>query len=542
MPSQALRTAEVGAVLPDIWEGRQPGHFGWLTWTGHPSVPTLVQSLTPPGNSAAYLNPHHPADHVISPGDWVLGKPGVANSKNVREALDRLKRIDIVAPVWDRVREQEEQEDDEKDHDGEKEEWHERERSGKGSDKHDQDREEEDAGERIAYRVCAFARVRLLSYQLAGQNRIRARFLGYVLCAGANQAPEAVAQWVTTSEDQPLALTLTGNDSEGAGLSFAVVNGPSHGSLSGTVPNVVYTPEANYNGPDSFTFKVNDGQLDSVPASVTITVAPVNDPPVANGQAVVTDEDRPVGITLSGADAEGSALAFTILAGPDHGSLSGPAPSLVYTPEANYNGPDSFTFKVNDGSLDSAPASVTITVAPVNDPPVANGQVVVADEDGAVGVTLSGTDVEGNTLAFAILAGPSHGSLSGTAPNLTYTPTPNFNGADAFTFKVHDGQADSATATISISVTPVNDAPVAQAQTQSTLEDTPLDLTLTGTDVEGDTLTYAIVSSPAHGSWSGTGPNVTYTPAPDYNGGDSFTSPSERWGDGFGNRYHQHHR
>ncbi len=551
LPSQALRHAEAGAVLPDIWEGQQPGDFGWLTWTGQPGVPTLVQSLTPPGNSASYINPNNPADHVISPGDWVIGKPGVANSKSVREALDRLKKIDLVVPVWDRVREQSDPEE-EKDHPGKKDEWEEGNGSendrferdsdqrsdkderedGEGSDKGSgkgsgtperDEQEEEEIEKRKAYHVCAFARVRLLSYQLAGQNRIRARFLGYVVCEGANTAPEALAQSVTTSEDQPATLTLTGSDAEGDELSFAVVNGPSHGTLSGTAPSLVYTPAANYSGPDSFTFQVNDGQLDSAPASVTITVAPVNDAPVANGQAVATDEDEAVGITLSGMDVEGSALAFTILAGPSHGSLSGTAPDLVYTPETNYGGPDSFTFKVNDGQLDSAPASVTITVAPMNDAPVATGQAVATDEDEAVGITLSGTDVEGSALAFMILAGPSHGSLSGTAPDLVYTPEANYNGPDSFTFQVNDGQLDSASASVTITVAPVNDAPVATGQAVVTDEDGAVGITLSGMDVEGSALAFTILAGPSHGSLSGTAPDLVYTPEADYNGPDSFT-------------------
>jgi len=149
------------------------------------------------------------------------------------------------------------------------------------------------------------------------------------------------------------------------------------------------------------------------------------------------------------------------VAGPTHGTLSGTAPNLTYTPARDFNGSDVFTFKVNDGQLDSAPATVTITVTPVNDAPVANAQSATTPEDTALSVTLSGSDVEGDTLTYTVVAGPTHGTLSGTAPNLTYTPAPDFDGSDTFTFNANDGRLDSAPATVTITVTPVNDAPSA---------------------------------------------------------------------------------
>ena len=128
-----------GSLLPDIFNGIQPGNFGWLTWAGSPNVPTLPVSLTPPGDSSTYVNPANTADHVISVGDWVKGKPGVANSSNVRNALDVLKTIDINVPIWDQT-------------------------SGNGNN--------------TMYRVVGFAKVRIINYQLPGQNRITARYLG----------------------------------------------------------------------------------------------------------------------------------------------------------------------------------------------------------------------------------------------------------------------------------------------------------------------------------------------------------------------------
>jgi len=338
-----------------------------------------------------------------------------------------------------------------------------------------------------------------------------------------NTPPTANPQSVSTNEDTATAITLTGSDPDSDPLTYAVVANPGHGTLSGTAPNLTYTPAANYNGPDSFTFKVNDGTVDSSPATVSITVNPVNDAPIANPQSVSTNEDTARAITLSGSDVDGNPLTYSVVVGPGHGSLSGTAPNVTYTPSANYNGTDSFTFKVNDSTVDSAPATVSISVTPVNDSPVANAQSLSTAEDTPLGILLSGSDVENSPLSFAVVATPAHGSLSGSAPNLTYTPDLNYHGADSFTFKVNDGSVDSTPATVSLAITPLNDAPVVNSQAVSTAQDTPLAITLTGSDVDGDALSFSVASGPANGTLSGTAPDLLYTPGSGYQGADSFT-------------------
>jgi hypothetical protein len=299
-------------------------------------------------------------------------------------------------------------------------------------------------------------------------------------------------------------------------LTFAVVAGPVHGTLSGTPPDVTYTPNADYNGPDSFTFRANDGTADSNLATVSITVNPVNDPPVADDQAVSTDEDTPVDITLTASDANGDPLTFAVVAGPSHGTLSGTPPNLTYTPDADYYGSDSFTFRANDGVADSNVATVSITVNPVNAPPVADDQAVATDEDTPVDIALTASDADGDPLTFVIVSGPARGTLSGTPPDVTYTPDADYHGPDSFTFRANDGTADSNIATVSITVGPVNDPPVADDQAVTTAEDTPVDITLTASDSDGDALTFTVVSGLSHGTLSGTPPNVTYTPDADY--------------------------
>ncbi|MCU0782567.1 MAG: DUF2341 domain-containing protein [Verrucomicrobia bacterium] len=350
-----------------------------------------------------------------------------------------------------------------------------------------------------------------------------------------NDAPIANAQSVSTPEDTAKTITLTGSDVENSPLTYALVTSPAHGVISGLNPNtgtVTYTPNTNFNGADSFTFRVNDGTNNSTAATVSLTVTPVNDVPVANAQGVSTPEDAAKAITLTGSDVESSPLTFAIVSAPTNGMLSGlntNSGTVTYTPNTNFNGADSFTFRVNDGTTNSAVATVSLTVTAVNDAPVANAQGVSTPEEIAKAITLTGSDAEGSPLTFSLVTNPANGLLSGLNTNtgsVTYTPNTNFNGADSFTFRVNDGTTTSAVATVSLTVTPVNDAPIANAQSFSTPEDTAKTITLTGSDVESSPLTFAIVSGPTNGVLSGLNTNsgtVNYTPNTNFNGADSFT-------------------
>jgi hypothetical protein len=287
-----------------------------------------------------------------------------------------------------------------------------------------------------------------------------------------------------------------------------------------------YDPPPGFVGTDSFGYSVSDGNGGSDTAIVTITVTDVNNPPVANDQGVITDEDTAVSITLTASDPDNDPndpLTYSVVTGPANGTLSGVAPSLTYTPDPDYNGSDSFTFKANDGELDSNIATVSITVTAVNDAPLADNQSVTTDEDTPLAITLTGSDIDSGSLTYSIVSIPSYGTLSGTPPNLTYTPSADFNGADSFTFKINDGELDSNIASVSITVTAVNDAPVADNQSKTTSEDTPVAITLSGSDVDGDDISFALLTLPAFGSLSGTMPDLIYTPNPDFNGSDSFT-------------------
>ena len=338
--------------------------------------------------------------------------------------------------------------------------------------------------------------------------------------APVNDAPIASGQSVILAEDMLAVITLAGTDADGDALTFVVAMLPAHGTLTGVLPVLTYFPDADWRGVDSFSFVVSDGADTSPPAVVALTVRPVNDAPVAAAQSRNGDEDSPLPVILSATDADGDTLTFTVTAPPAHGSLTGTAPALLYTPNANWNGSDSFAFTVSDGTIVSVPAIVAVEVAAVNDAPLAGAQTLSADEDIAVAVTLTGSDTEGDALAFIITVPPAHGSLSGTAPNLNYAPDANWHGDDSVTIIVNDGTVDSAAAVIAINIMPVNDAPLTAAESLATDEDTALPVTLAGSDVDGDALAFTVTAQPVHGTLSGIAPDLTYTPEPDWNGVD----------------------
>ena len=178
-----------------------------------------------------------------------------------------------------------------------------------------------------------------------------------------------------------------------------------------------------------------------------------NRAPICSASAQSMLEDTTLPLTISGTDADGDALSFSVVTAPTNGVLSGIAPNLIYTPFVDRTGLDSFQFVASDGAVISAPATVSIEITPTNDAPTAYSTSATLAEGSTVPITLTATDVDGNPLTFMVVRGPANGTLSGTAPNLTYAPAANFSGSDEFTFRVNDGAAYSAPATVSITVT-----------------------------------------------------------------------------------------
>ncbi|HVF19509.1 MAG TPA: Ig-like domain-containing protein [Mycobacteriales bacterium] len=348
----------------------------------------------------------------------------------------------------------------------------------------------------------------------------------------SNDPPVAANDTTTVAEDGFVAIPVLGNDTDPDGdpLTVGTVSTPAHGSVTETAGVVTYTPAANYTGPDSFTYEACDpsGLCDT--ATVTITVTPVNDaPPAPPGSSFATPEDTPYSGNLPGSlDADGDALTFAADTAPAHGSVTvGPDGAYTYTPDVGYHGPDSFTYEVCDASGACAGATVTITVTPVNDaPPAPPGDAFTTPEDTAHAGTLPGSvDPDGDALTFGGTTPAGHGTVTVNGDGMyTYTPDAGYVGPDTFGYEVCDPAGACAAATVAVTVTPVNDAPLAVDDTALTPYATPvtLDPTTNDTDAENDALTITVMD-PAHGSVSVSGNDVTYTPDAGHTGPDTFT-------------------
>ncbi|MCP4769766.1 MAG: tandem-95 repeat protein, partial [Gammaproteobacteria bacterium] len=337
-----------------------------------------------------------------------------------------------------------------------------------------------------------------------------------------NQAPVAQAQSLQVDEDGSIAMILTSTDADGDVLTYQIVGLPTQGVLTGTAPNLSYQPNANFNGSDSFTFRVNDGEFNSADATIDITINAINDVPQVSAQSLTTNEDQDLGITLMGSDVDGDTLTYQVVVQPLGGTLTGTAPNVGYQPDLNFNGTDSFTYRVSDGTTDSVDATVTITVSAINDSPVADAISIGTNEDTDIAITLTGSDLDGDTLTYQLVSQPTLGILTGTSPNLVYQPNTDINGIDSFTYRVNDGFADSVDATVQVAIASVNDFPVANAQSVTTQEDTSLAVTLFGSDIDGDALTYQVVVQPLEGTLTGTAPDLTYHPNANFDGADQI--------------------
>ena len=274
-----------------------------------------------------------------------------------------------------------------------------------------------------------------------------------------SSAPVANDDHASTPEDTPISVDVLANDA-GSGLSVLSVAQGGHG-LASVNPEgtVTYASEPDFNGEDGFTYTARDSRGATATGRVSVTVNPVNDPPVADNQSISTDQDAAVSILLAGSDPDGDSLSFFVAASPAHGSLAGTPPRLTYAPDSGYHGADSFTFKVGDGALDSQPATVSIKVNRVNHPPTAMDDAATTGEGKAVVVSVlaNDRDPDGDLLRVSAFTQGSHGSVvDGGNNTLVYAPTAGFSGEDSFTYSVSDGNGGSASGTVRIKVNPLS--------------------------------------------------------------------------------------
>ncbi|MGE2832333.1 Ig-like domain-containing protein [Mycobacterium sp. SMC-4] len=272
-----------------------------------------------------------------------------------------------------------------------------------------------------------------------------------------------------------------------------------------------------------------------------------NSTPNAIADVAETSESLPTRITVLGNDVDpdtGDILTVTGYTQAANGTVAlNPDGSFTYTPKAGFVGTDTFSYRVSDEaspwhvhSLVSllrgghlSVATVTVTVAPtipMNQAPVANDDSTSTAEGTpvVVGVLANDTDADADTLTITQVSTPLQGTVTIDGGNLTYTPVAGYHGTASFTYTVTDGELTD-TAIVSVTVTPVNEAPVAVADSATTAEDSPIavDVLANDTDPDGNTLTISAVGAPSHGTAVIADGKITYTPTTGYHGADSFT-------------------
>ncbi|MFC1523398.1 tandem-95 repeat protein [Thermodesulfobacteriota bacterium] len=285
-----------------------------------------------------------------------------------------------------------------------------------------------------------------------------------------NAVPFAENRQLILPEDSVLTDILVASDADNDPLNYQIVSATVNGVveiLDDAIGSFRYTPHANSNGSDFFTYKANDGTSDSNTATVTISVTPVNDLPVAVADSATTNEETEViiPVLLNDNDVDNDPLILLAVGNPVVGTASLSGNTILYTPPVDFSGTDSFTYQLSDGFV-TVTGDVAVSVQPMNDSPVVANQSFTTQEDIALYGTLVATDADDLTLTYSIVTNGGAGIaeiLNVNSGAFQYTPDSNAYGSDTFTFRASDGKSYSDIATVTILVTPVNDVPVANA-------------------------------------------------------------------------------
>ncbi|GAB5445868.1 tandem-95 repeat protein [Gymnodinialimonas sp.] len=353
-----------------------------------------------------------------------------------------------------------------------------------------------------------------------------------------NDDPNAVDDTGSGDEDTDITGNVLDNDSDPNGDPLQVISNtdPSNGSVVIDADgNYTYTPDPDYNGPDSFTYTVSDGMGGEATATVNLTVNPVNDAPDAMNDSVTTPEETEITIDALGndTDVDGDTLVITGASVPtSQGTVDIVGNQLVFTPAENFNGPATISYAISDGNGGTDTAEVTVDVTPVNDDPVAVDDNASTMEDESVVIDLIGndTDVDGDTLELAAVSvDPALGTVVDNGDGtVTFTPAPDYNGPVTIDYTVSDGNGGTDDGQAFVTVGSVNDGPTAVDDSASTDEDTDVTFNVIGndTDPDGDTLEVvgATVVDPATGTVTNNNDGtLTFTPALNYNGPAEIT-------------------
>jgi PKD repeat protein len=356
-----------------------------------------------------------------------------------------------------------------------------------------------------------------------------------IVCTTSGSSTVAVNDVATVLEDtHGNTIDVLDNDSAANDRSLTVTDTSAHhGYTTINADNTLsYSPSANFNGTDSITYTISDGVGGTDSATVSVTVTAVNDPPRAeNDVASMLEDSAAINLNVLSNDHDVDGDNLTIISATStFGSVTENSNgTLNYRPSIDFHGTDSVTYTISDGVGGSDSATVSITVTPVNDAPIASDDTAIVEEDSTANtlhVLTNDSDVDSTNLTVSA-ASASNGSVSvNSNGSLSYSPNANFNGSDTVAYTVRDGGGGSDSATVSITVTPVNDAPIASDDTAIVEEDSTantLHVLANDSDVDGDPLTVTSAAAD-NGTVSVNGDStLIYSPNAGFSGADSVT-------------------
>lgn len=352
-----------------------------------------------------------------------------------------------------------------------------------------------------------------------------------------NDPPVAVDDAATVDEDETAALDVLANDTDVDGDALVITDATaSRGSAALVADAVRYSPIPDFAGADTVLYSISDGAGGTASAIVAITVAPVADAPVAADDSAAVEEGGSVLVDVLGndTDADGDALQVASVGPPAHGTAGEEDGQVRYAPEAGFTGDDAFTYVVSDGTGLADTAAVHVTVTRVNHAPVAGDDALTVEEDGSgsVAVLANDSDPDGDSLSIAGFIHPAHGSVSTLGDEVVYSATEtHYNGDDSFRYILADAAGAVDTATVSVTITPVDDMPQPMPDSATVQADGTvlIDVLANDIDVDGDSLRAGStmyypdgIIPPDHGTAVWEDGQVRYTPDPGYTGTDTF--------------------
>ncbi|MFF5079467.1 beta strand repeat-containing protein [Actinoplanes sp. NPDC000266] len=336
-------------------------------------------------------------------------------------------------------------------------------------------------------------------------------------------APTAVADTATTTTGKAVDIAVTANDTDpgSSALTLVSAGAPAHGTATVVGGKIRYTPAAGYTGTDTFTYVVKDAAGSTATGTVTVSVG--NAAPVAAGDAAAVLAGKHVDVDVLANDTDanpGQKLTVTAAGAPAHGTATVVDGRIRYTPAAGYTGTDTFKYTISDGNGGTAQASVTITVSDGSPVAVPDKRTTAYQETATVAVLANDLDPAGS-LAVTAVTTPDHGTAKISGGKVVYTPPSGFSGVATFGYTATDGNGDTTSTTVTITVgTP----PVVPNRQLAAKAGAPVRIVMPTTDEAGDPITVLSIGKPKHGTAKlnkdGT---VTYTATAGWSGADSFT-------------------